>query len=101
MISNVLVFAGCSIVKKHIRRSQKVDKCWRECARSPLAHNELILPRCCAASVDGVVDKRQFGEWIQVASRGWEIFQGIVCVSGRRGSIAFYKGKNRIGARDI
>ena len=44
MISNVLVFVGCSSVKEIVQGYGTVGKVWRGCASSLLVHKQLVLP---------------------------------------------------------
>ena len=69
MISNVLVFVGCSTVKELVQGYGTVDKVWRGCASSPLVHKQLVLPGGGAEGFLGYKDVESEEDMLKIVGR--------------------------------
>ena len=69
MISNVLVFVGCSSVKELVQGYGTVDKVWRGCASSPLVHKQLVLPGSENDGFSGYKDVESEEDMLKIVGR--------------------------------
>ena len=69
MISNILVFVGCSSVKELVQGYGTVDKVWRGCASSPLVHKQLVLPGSENDGFSGYKDVESEEDMLKIVGR--------------------------------